>query len=508
MPGDVEDAEVQAVYPRGFALLPRALPGALPRALSGKIPDSWQQTALPAGRVWVCDPLVETETWQNSSGDWLVLAGICLDTRRPTADLATIAKRMRRRLRLGGNHFLNYLDHLGGRFVLAYEWKQTPLFYTDAGGTKAAFYARTEGGVVVSSHASLTADLAQSGPSPIRSSSAVGPWKESKRAGYPAHFTPFDGVFQLTPNVRLNLDDGATERFYPRKPLKACGEQDLPATLESMRRLMDSQVRSLKTLNRPLVASLTGGVDSRFVLACTVEHSADISYFTYHHRSDYDEDLRISQELAEQLKLDHMVIKWDPKVASGGSDSREYKAFLRNMKQATYLHYGHRLAWNYRQQLPANAIHVGGELSEILQAFWSTTAWFWEEWTKPFTPEKMARAYGTPGNKEIEALFERFNKDVSFADIRQEDGYDPFDFFYWEHRMGTWRSHVSIESDPSFDAVSLFACRKLLELGLCLPVAVRHRQELPRLGIELYLPQAAEIPIASSRPPFNKKAAS
>lgn len=500
MPSDAREANVQALYPRGFALLPRAQPR--------KIPDSWQQTALPAGRVWACDPLLEAETWQNKSGDWLVLAGICLDTRRPTADLAIIAKRMRRRLRFGRDHFLNYLDHLGGRFVLAYEWKRTPFFYTDAGGTKAAFYAKTDSGVIVSSHASLTAELAHSGSGPSRPSSAVGPWREAKRAGYPGHFTPFDGVFQLTPNVRLNLNDGTTEHFYPRKPLKACDEQDLPALLDSVQHLMDSQLQLLKTLDRPLVASLTGGVDSRFVLACTVQHSADILYFTYHHRSDYDQDLQISQELAEQLKLEHRVIKWDPKVASGGSDSREYKAFLRNMERATYLRHGHRLAWNYQQQLPANAIHIGGELSEILQAFWSTTAWFWEEWTKPFTPAKMARAYGTPGNKQIEALFDRFSEDVSFADIRQENGFNPFDLFYWEHRMGTWRSHVAIESDPSFDAVSLFACRKLLELGLCLPVQVRHRQRLAREGIELYLPQAAGIPIASSRPSFDDKATS
>ena len=498
MPGDVPEAEVQALYPRGFALLPRVLPR--------KTPDCWQQTALPGGRVWACDPLLETEIWQNDSGDWLVLAGICLDTHRPTADLATIAKRMRRKLRFGRNYFLDYLDQLGGRFVLAYEWRKTPFFYTDAGGTKAAFYAKIDGGVVVSSHASLTADLAQTESGAPRSSSAVEPWRESKRAGFPGHFTPFEGVFHLTPNVRLNLNDGTTERFYPRKQLKVCDEQKLPEILKSIQQLMDTQVQLLKTLNRPLVASLSGGVDSRFVLACTVKHSRDILYFTYHHRSDYDQDLRISQELAERLKLEHLVIRWDPKVASGGSDSREYKAFLRNMKKATYLHHGHRLAWNYQQQLPANAIHIGGELSEILQAFWSTTAWYWEEWAKPFTPAKMARAYGTQGNKQIEDFFNRFDRDVSFADIRQEDGYDPFDFFYWEHRMGTWRSHVSIESDPSFDAVSLFACRKLLELGLCLPVGVRHRQQLAHLGIELYLPQAREIPIASSRPSFNKKA--
>lgn len=494
MEGATQERDKNSLYPRGFALLPSTV--------SAGIPENWSQMPLPGDWMWAWDPVMEVNVWQDKSGNWMVLAGICLDTHKPTADLKRITARMVRKLRVGDNRFLDYLDHLGGRFVLAYKWKQNQYFYTDAGATKAAFYTNTSHGVIVASHASLTAALEGHASAP---SKAVKPWLQAKRTSYPGHFTPFAGVYHLTANVRLNLQSGKTQRFYPRKPLKQQPEEKLSTALSSIQALMDTQVRLLSTLGRPLVASLSGGVDSRFVLACTAKYSPDILYFTYHHRADYDQDLQISKQLAERLNLRHTVIKYDPKVPSADTKTPEYKEFLANMRQATYLHHGHRLAWNYYTQLPPNAIHIGGELSEILQAFWSTTAWYWEEARKPFTPAKMARAYGTPDDPDIVALFDQFARDVNFAAITQANGYDPFDFFYWEHRMGVWRSHVALESDPAFDAVSLFACRKLLELGLALPIGMRHRQELPRLGIEEYLPQAADIPIASGRPQFNKK---
>jgi glycosyltransferase involved in cell wall biosynthesis len=46
-----------------------------------------------------------------------------------------------------------------------------------------------------------------------------------------------------------------------------------------------------------------------------------------------------------------------------------------------------------------------------------------------------------------------FAKGAEFMDYR--------DLFYWEHRMGAWHSQVVAESDPGFDSVVLFDCRKL-----------------------------------------------
>ncbi|SMF38573.1 hypothetical protein [Pseudobacteriovorax antillogorgiicola] len=48
-------------------------------------------------------------------------------------------------------------------------------------------------------------------------------------------------------------------------------------------------------------------------------------------------------------------------------------------------------------------------------------------------------------------------------------GYDPFDLFYWEYRMGIWHSLILLESDPAFETFILFNNRYFLKQILSYP---------------------------------------
>lgn len=95
------------------------------------------------------------------------------------------------------------------------------------------------------------------------------------------------------------------------------------------------------------------------------------------------------------------------------------------------------------------------------------------------------------GNRAIQAAFEDFSQATGFYEVR---GYDPYDMFYWEHRLGTWHAHLLIESDPAFDTHVLYNNRPIIEALLSLPFEARNRDEAFHRLIARSWPELGAVP--------------
>lgn len=461
----------------------------------GVVPDRFVSRELPDGRVLRHDPLLPTHVLEPGPGEWFALLGICLDVLGESADLAALSRKGVGYWQAGEQYFHRWLDQLGGRFVIAFNLGGVPRMYTDAFASRSVFRAMRGDHVVAASHTELVlghvGDRAGSRAQEVRESAGAG----APVYPYPAHFTPWEGIFHVTPNTFLDLVSGNVERYYPREPLASGG--DVPGTVLWMRELVRTQLRLLRTLGRPLVMSLTGGVDSRFTLACIDGETDGIEFFCYDRgtRATSDDVMR-ARAISEEKGLDFRVIK---SIVGARAGEEGFQAFEEVLRRNTYLSHGFQLAYDLAPAYPREAIHITSDIAEVFQCRWGQFAWYWDAAKEEFSPRTMVRAYAAKDCLDgYEELFSQFHSETDFLTNRTS-GYDPFDLFYWEHRMGTWRGHVRAEQDAVFDAISPFNCRILVEAGLRLPTSQRFRQHVLRAAIEDFLPDLADISLESGR---------
>jgi hypothetical protein len=111
-----------------------------------------------------------------------------------------------------------------------------------------------------------------------------------------------------------------------------------------------------------------------------------------------------------------------------------------------------------------------------------------------FSARDMVRLYRRDLLAES-AVVEAFRQYLDLVRFDQRSGYDAFDLFYWEHRMGTWHSQVVLESDPAFESHSLLNARAVLQPLMAVPVADRMAGTVFQRIIRQRLPELDDIPI-------------
>ena len=119
--------------------------------------------------------------------------------------------------------------------------------------------------------------------------------------------TPFPGVVSLAPATTLIVDDGRVE-VHDRLAGMIAGQR--PATKQSIDRLHDAFVASfapLRTSDAPVRLALSGGKDSRLVLAGLVASGVDVQTSTISMGSANEADVSITRRVAELAGVPHSV---------------------------------------------------------------------------------------------------------------------------------------------------------------------------------------------------------
>ena len=424
------------------------------------------------------------------NNDWIVLCGLIIDTYDSSLDINSIANNIYQYLSISENYFLEYLDSLSGRFILAYKYNNKCYFYNDACGMKSAYYF-LKNKKIISSHQNLVKNI--SGITELSFVTQVP--KEEKipfSYGYPGRTTTIKDIYQLTPNTRINLNNSSIERFFPREDLE---KTNCFSSVEMfVKRNFQNQISYLKRTKLKPVISLTAGYDSRFTLASLKEELKNFIFFTYKSHEAHNIDLLMGKDISERLELCHRILL----IKDEDKNDKLFSQFCNIMaKNSFYVHnyivaYKYLLSFLGLSSFQSQFIHIRSNLAEIGRLFYGLHSR--EEIFTSVDMIKLWKRYKSDTNniEEIKYAFDDFYITTNFGHLYN---YNPNDIFYWEHRMGTWLSQVLVESDPAFDTLILFNNRKVLKALLSVPTEARKNNTIFYNIINNFLPELKDYPI-------------
>jgi len=378
------------------------------------------------------------------------------------------------------------IDRLVGRFVvIAATRAGEATVQTDAIGLRTVYFSRAGTHVVAGSHAKLVAEAAAPG--------AAVAGRMPFKWGYPGIDTPYADVFRLPANVSLSLPDGRLQRFFPL--------QAIPATTieETWSYAFDRAARVIEGLTRrkPVVVSLTGGLDSRTTLAASRASWERLSFFTYlatgEMRKKHEIDLHVAEDLARALGLRHQEID----LAVTERDAQLLAVLVEN----TFARHIHPLACAYHGRFgPQRTIHVRTNLLELARSNLYTKRGHLPGYERgPNAAETMASFYLLAGGasvKQKDHVLPAFRRYVGETNFDQALPFaSAWDLFFVEHRMGAWQAGVVAESDIAFDTVIAFNSREIVKRIMGVPQEVRSKSSHLVTRLAELLPEVRHIPI-------------
>jgi hypothetical protein len=439
-------------------------------------PDGWASDAFSgwslkydAGRV----PLRRAV----HDGVEVVALGVLFDVRDPESDPQATVASLAASLAGSESAFLDELAWLNGRHAIFYRRGDGRSFVLgDAAGIRSIFrYSRERR--IIASHVNLVvANAAEAEPGPVL------PY----RFGYAGLRTPRRHVFFVTPNTKLDLGNFRIERFWPTAPIPQGTLQDAAGDAAA---LMAGAFAWIAGHYHPVI-SVTAGIDSRTTLA--VSRGSASRYYTYYRNGNESSDA-LDRDFGLLLQRSGLVRHTVLEVSATPARKAEIAALWQNtfyphLFKATSAHVdafgGDPLA-----------IHVRSNLSEIARQFY---AYRRGENPPAGTPEELARLWqplyeSDPAWPIIVDAFAEFIVTTGFTACAPM--IDLPTLFYWEHRMGIWHSQVVMSTDLAFDTVSLYNCRRLLEVLLSVPPDLQRKGTVLKEIIRRLWPALASFPI-------------
>ena len=244
---------------------------------------------------------VETHTCQDG---WLTTIGTVLEAKsnRDSNPPGSIAARLWTSFHNGGLDALEgELYDLGGRYAVFASNGQDTWVYHDASGTRAVYYDVGSGNV--GSHFDMLERLCvyrPVGSSPI----------EKLRLDLRNRRTAHPEILSLLPNHRLNIQRASQERFFLHRPNSA-RTVDFESKIQTVIGSWESQLSRAVEQADHIGFSMTGGWDSRLLLALASKFSDSFTSFTYTYagatrgeppKNQWDESMKLDHDIVNRLK--------------------------------------------------------------------------------------------------------------------------------------------------------------------------------------------------------------
>lgn len=424
-------------FPRGFVY----------GGLGTEVPRNYQECdSIPGLYI---DPLCIVDEARSTDGQVVVIIGTCISS--DVTPSTTTASHLLRQLRRGESQFFGALSNCIGRHAVVYGNERNLRVVTDATGMRTVFYG-IDGGVFAS-HALLVEHAL--GGSITRSSMPF-------NYGFPGNKTPYSRTKIVTPNNVLDVAQGALRRFWPvtrpaPRQLDEVAELVLASASEALRRV---------SCGREVKLALTAGLDSRTLLAVAIHSGIEFETYTYDNGTKTRIDSIVARDLARQFGLRHTRLAM---VAP-------QKDLSNRLGQAHYSLHHPRSVSPLRSWIGnALAVAVTANLLEIGRSFYKP---YRENVDPPITAEAMRALHGRSMHSQREAYAaedvqgvarQAFSEWMEDADVEATlDRLNPFDQFYWEHRMAAWHGPAMVERDFYAEPFIPFNSRDIFEsmLGL------------------------------------------
>lgn len=358
------------------------------------------------------------------------------------------------------DEYLDILDHIAGRYVIIIGNKEEVYVYPDAANTRTLYFSTKHNSIA--SHVYLLKDQYECEKEQFLT--------ELPNMANGLLKTPFTEIKSILPNHMLSVKTKEISRFYPREnnKYKIMEEEEKFNLIE---RYLDEQLKFFFNKFDNIITSITGGGDSRFVLAILKDYIEEVEFFTYSTKSVADNstyegqiltyDLIIVRQILEYIKLNHKFIYFK-------ENKIELSDKIRNLISKNSI--GPASSFLVPQTMEhfpkKDLFHLRGNLLEIGQARLYRSR-YRESNIEEVKIEFMKR-YGNSknqvANNYAENSFNDFVENIGF----NEKTYDfhLLDLYYWEIRGGRWYSEVINTHDIVFETISPFNHRALIELSL------------------------------------------
>jgi hypothetical protein len=375
-----------------------------------------------------------------------------------------------------GPAFRRDLETLGGRFVGVLLESQSPQALPDPFGTLSTVFA-PELGTLAS-----TPSLIPYGPETRYREALVRRLQlPASNAMYPFSLTPRHGIRRLLPNHALDLTRWESIRVWPEKRME--GTTSLPEAVATVSRVARTNIRGVSEAY-PCYLPLTGGWDSRILLACSRRLDVDLVAYTLA-LPDYRAsiDVEIARALARQARIPHQTVGWVPPLES------ELEEWIFKTGWSA----GEERGWQATTtmgQLDPRRVSLYGNIGDLTRGFHC----FWWEDDQPDTPvipERLAAECLCPDSLVCVGEAARW-----LAGLPDLTTHQVLDLFYTEQRMGGWGGIWPYAEFRGPGFVLFPLChREVLRSLMSLPPDIRASDQVPRAVIQEEWPELLRWPV-------------
>lgn len=460
-----------------------------PKAVEHSDFSDWKTIPLTNGDTLRTHPMLEFSISQNANTQ-LVLLDTIIDPERPLDSNQSILDN----ILLQANTFEDIeqcLYGLGGRWVLIVsQLDGSSRVYHDATGLKSVFYCRVDKSqYIVASQPALIEKLGLT----TRNQSLFDRFEKIHPEIHPGHLNywplgliPFDNVQQLLPNHYLQLNGMTCLRYWPNNSIERPTENtDLLA--DQINQLLRGSLQALMH-RKSCTMSLTAGMDTRVLLACSLSYREKINFFTIRGSYVSNYDIRITPKLVAKFGLDHHFIDISDQEADLKTGQHTAEILLNNV--SGMLRGGPPFRQLYEiKKLLGQRVHVIG-VTEIGRCYYSQGK-----------REDVMRGGLLPGcgpYKDIPEVIDGCNQWLD--SVPQDIPYNIRDLVFWEIRSGIGLSVVEVLREALFQRITLTNNRKIMDLFLAAPVGSRLAPHtLIRKIIALNEPKLLKLPFNTGR---------
>lgn len=435
-----------------------------------KLPAQWQRLAI--GSLWLAHhprlPLLHSCSSDGSAE--VVLLGTLIDPLRrqlnqfdwqpPTEGLFPALERR--------------LHTMAGRFVCLARAGSRLRLYLDATGSLSMLFSAEHG------MAASTVALFPDGGETDDDRELITALDLGRRNGFfPFGLTPRHSIQRLLPNHGLNLETWKVRRLWPTAALTPAAQPE--EALHEIAGLLRGTVLALIEAGHRPYLSLTAGYDSRLLLALLREERAAIDWFTWDlPDANAAQDVQLAQQLARDLGLNHRVIPF---------------AAAKEEEQALWLHRSGLAVGEVRGMSLASTVAAMGSSRYYLPALGSEVgrARFWREGddaTTALSAPGLLRRLRLPQEASLLAGARRWLRQLEMADSLQV-----LDLLHLEQRLGCWAGVTAYGDATGPIRVQAFSNRRIVELLLGLPAAMRREDGVPKALIHRWWPELLAYPI-------------
>lgn len=349
------------------------------------------------------------------------------------------------------------LNSLSGRWALIATINGCSRVYHDAAGQKSVFYhTSVTGDRFICTHPSLLNSL----EIVVKDTELQNEFESFTHSGsWPIYALPYRDLHQLLPNHYLDLHELAAERYWPNGQLEPL---TVEAAAEKMAHLVKGATEAAAARNS-CVLNLTGGYDSRLILASAMNIWEQCEFFTVKRTDSPKHDQSIPIKLKNKYKLKHHFVQSSVKSAATAKQNDELNKQLQI--NVGGMRYDPSLQATLAVKNTINdKTHLLGLISEV------TRCYYYEDGVHPdrLTPEFLAQHSGFGSNpiaiKGCKHWLDSLPDDLPVNIL---------DLFYWEHRLGVWAACGMAFSEAVMDQLSPMNCRAYLEAGLSTDVSCR-----------------------------------